>query len=89
MKNIFLSLLASLLLTPLVLAQSGLDKAVVVAGLTTTSGTNTFAWIALQPTDPGLLLGKQIAVYRKTGAVTSASPYASCRVPHQSRRWAG
>ena len=32
MKNIFLSLLASLLLTPLVLAQSGLDKAVVVAG---------------------------------------------------------
>jgi hypothetical protein len=80
MKNIFLSLLASLLLTPLVLAQSGLDKAVVVAGLTTTSGTNTFAWIALQPTDPGLLLGKQIAVYRKTGAVTSAAPYARVAV---------
>ena len=75
-----LSLLATLLLTPLVIAQSGLDKAVIVAGLTTTNGPNTFAWIALQPTDPTLLVGKQIAVYRKTGPATSATPYARVAV---------
>lgn len=61
-------------------AQSGLDKAVVVAGLTHTHGSDTFAWISLQPTDPALLSGKQIAVYRKSGGSASVNPYARVAV---------
>lgn len=61
-------------------AQSGLDKAVVVAGLTHVHGADTFAWISLQPTDPALLVGKQIAVYRKSGGTASVNPYSRVAV---------
>ena len=61
-------------------AQSGIAKSLTVAGTTTNFGGNTFAWIALQPTDPALLSGKQIAVYRKNGNAASANPYSRVAV---------
>ncbi|MFN0075050.1 MAG: hypothetical protein ACKVY0_01115 [Prosthecobacter sp.] len=67
----------SLLLAPFPsYAQSGTGNSLIVAGTTTTNGSGSFAWIALQPTDPSVVMGKQIAVYRKSGGPTSASSYS-------------
>ncbi len=66
---------ATLLTSQHIAAQAGLAKSLTVAGVTTTAGSDTYAWIALQPTDPALIAGKQIAVYRKPGNAAAANPY--------------
>ena len=66
---------ATLLTSQHISAQTGLAKSLTVAGVTTTAGSDTYAWIALQPTDPALIAGKQIAVYRKPGNAAAANPY--------------
>ncbi len=71
---------AIFLTSPAAPAQSGISKSLTVAGTTSKFGGETFAWIALQPTDPALLSGKQIAVYRKTGNAASANPYSRVAV---------
>ena len=75
MKPLF-SILLTLALSAVAAAQTGLDQSVLVAGLAHSNGSNTFAWLALQPTDPTILVGKQIAVYRKSGGFTSASSFS-------------
>ena len=67
----------SLLLAPLSShAQSGTGNSLIVAGTTTTNGTGSYAWITLQPTDPSVVMGKQIAVYRKSGGPASPNPFS-------------
>lgn len=71
-------LLSTLLLcsTSALFAQSGTGNSLVVAGTTTTNGTGSYAWLSLQPTDPSVVMGKQIAVYRKNGGPASPNPFS-------------
>jgi hypothetical protein len=68
--------LLAFFLTNALLAQSGTGNSLIVAGTTTTNGTGSYAWIALQPTDPSVVMGKQIAVYRKNGGPASPNPFS-------------
>lgn len=57
-------------------AQSGIGDALIFTGLTATSGAETYAWLSWNPTDPGVLNGRVVAVYRKSGNAASAAPFA-------------
>jgi hypothetical protein len=79
--GIFLLLAATVFLTTQpAAAQAGISKSLTVAGTTAKVGGDTYSWIALQPTDPALLSGKQIAIYRKSGNAASANPYSRVAV---------
>jgi hypothetical protein len=53
-----------------------LDDALFTVGTTTVDASNRrWAYILFQPTDPGQMNGRKIAVYRKTGDATSGSSY--------------
>ncbi|MBK8038404.1 MAG: hypothetical protein IPK22_14920 [Verrucomicrobiaceae bacterium] len=71
-----LALLLAFLITNALLAQSGTGNSLIVAGTTTTNGTGSYAWLSLQPTDPSVVMGKQIAVYRKNGGPASPNPFS-------------
>lgn len=71
-----LALLLAFFITNALLAQTGTGNSLIVAGTTTTNASGSYAWIALQPTDPSVVMGKQIAVYRKNGGPASPNPFS-------------
>jgi len=74
----FRSLFISLMLATMALAQSGLDKSLIFAGTSATSGPETYSWLIWQPTDPLFISTNTVAMYRKIGG--TASPATFTRV---------
>jgi hypothetical protein len=68
-----LFLLAGLVPLP---AQTALDKGVICAGVTKSTGGTHRAYLVLEPTDLALTMARQVAIYRKAGAATSTSLFA-------------
>ena len=74
----FRSLFLSLALAVTAVAQSGLDKSLIFAGTSATSGPETYSWLIWQPTDPLFISTNTVALYRKIGG--TASPATFTRV---------
>ncbi len=72
----FRTLLITFALVASLSAQSALDKSLVFTGTTATAGAETFAWLVWQPSDPLLIAGKNVSIYRKSGNATAAAPYS-------------
>ena len=80
----FRSFILSLVLTVTALAQSGLDKSLIFAGTTATSGPDTHAWLIWQPTDPLFISTHSLAIYRKNGTAASPAPFTRISVVEPS-----
>ncbi len=75
--------LAALLLLSLLLplhAETALDKGVICAGITKTTGGLNRAYLVMEPTDLTLTLSRQVALYRKAGNAASASLFSRMTV---------
>ncbi len=76
----FRSLLLTFTAAATLSAQPALDQTLVFTGTTATVGAETFAWLVWQPSDPLLITGRNVAIYRKAGNAASASPFARISV---------
>ncbi len=63
----------ALILTAPLHGETALDKGVICAGVTKTTGVIRRAYLVLEPTDLALTMARQVAVYRKAGAASSAN----------------
>jgi hypothetical protein len=80
----FRSLFLHLALAASLAAQSGLDKSLIFAGTTATSGPDTHAWLIWHPTDPLFISTHSLAIYRKNGGVASTATFTRISIVEPS-----
>ncbi len=79
-RTLILTLTAAVTLS----AQPALDQSLVFTGTTAKVGAETFAWLVWQPSDPLLIVGKSVAIYRKAGNAASTLPFSRISVVESS-----